>query len=304
MASRTILPAHPAPAFAFMVAVCGIASFSAMDAAMKGLSTQLGVFDALLWRSLFSTAIAGAIFFARRSPWPRAEVIRLHMLRAVVAGGSVTLFFWGLVRMPLAPGVALSFIAPLITLFLAALLLGETVGRGAIVGSAIAFAGVLAIVAGQLDATPGPEALLGALAILAAAVLYAYNLVLMRRQSQVAGPIEVIFFLNLTLGAIFAAASPLFGHLPDAGHVPMLLLASTLSLFSLVLLSWAYAHAEASYLAPVEYTAFIWASLLGWLVFGETLTAATVAGAALIVVGCLVAMRRRPSPAPGVEAAP
>lgn len=304
MATRGFIPTHPAPAFAFMVAALGIATFSGMDAAMKGLSISLGVLNALLWRSIFSTAMAGAIFFARRSPWPAWPVIRLHILRALVAGGSVALFFWGLVRMPLAPGVALSFIAPLITLFLAALLLGETVGRGAIMGSAVAFAGVLVIVAGQLDAAPGPEALLGALAILAAAILYAYNLVLMRRQSQVAGPVEVVFFLNLTLAVVFGAASPLFGGLPGAAHLPMLLFASMLSLFSLLLLSWAYAHAEASYLAPVEYTAFIWASILGWLVFGESLTLATIAGAALIVVGCLVAARRRPPPAPGVEAAP
>ncbi len=287
-----------------MVATLGIATFSGMDAVVKGLAMRIGVFDAMLWRSLFSTMIAGTIFFARRNPWPRWAVLRLHMLRAVVAGASVTLFFWGLVRMPLAPGVALSFVAPLITLFLAALLLGETVGRGAVIGSLIAFSGVLAIVAGQLDATPGPEALLGAAAILAASILYAYNLVLMRKQSLLAGPVEVVFFLNLTLGALFLAGSPLFGHLPPASDVPLLLLASLLSLFSLVLLSWAYAHAEASYLVPVEYTAFIWASLLGWLIFGESLTLATLAGAALIVIGCLVAMRRRPPPAPGVEAAP
>ena len=34
-----------------------------------------------------------------------------------------------------------------------------------------------------------------------------------------------------------------------------------------MLLSWAYARAEAQYLAPVEYTAFIWASLFGLAIF-------------------------------------
>lgn len=304
MATRGFIPAHPAPAFAFMVAACGIASFSAMDAVMKGLSINLGVLNALFWRSVFSTAIAGAIFFARKSPWPSPAVLRLHILRALVAGASVALFFWGLVRIPLAPGVALSFIAPLITLYLAAALLGEKVGRGPIVGSGIAFAGVLVIVAGQVSAAPGPEALLGVLAILVAAVLYAYNLVLMRQQSQLAGPIEVVFFLNLTLMVALGIGAPFFAEVPDGTHVPMLVLASVLSLFSLVLLSWAYAHAEASYLAPGEYTGFVWASLFGWLFFNEALTLATIAGAALIVVGCFVAARKRPPLAPGVEAAP
>ena len=52
-----------------------------------------------------------------------------------------------------------------------------------------------------------------------------------------------------------------------------------------MLLSWAYARAEASYLAATEYTAFLWAALFGWLVFGEPLSPFTVAGAALIVAG-------------------
>jgi S-adenosylmethionine uptake transporter len=58
-----------------------------------------------------------------------------------------------------------------------------------------------------------------------------------------------------------------------------------------LLFAWAYARAEASYLAVTEYSAFIWASALGWLVFRETVSLYTLAGAALIVGGCLFAAR-------------
>ena len=76
----------------------------------------------------------------------------------------------------------------------------------------------------------------------------------------------------------------------------MLVLSATLASVSLVLLSWAYARAEASYLVPVEYSAFLWAALIGWAVFGEAVRPATLTGAALIVAGCVYAARNRPAP--------
>ena len=68
-------------------------------------------------------------------------------------------------------------------------------------------------------------------------------------------------------------------------------LGAVLATVSLILLSWAYARAEASYLAPVEFTAFIWASLWGWVAFEEKVGLLTVLGAALIVGGCWIAAR-------------
>ncbi len=56
-------------------------------------------------------------------------------------------------------------------------------------------------------------------------------------------------------------------------------------------LAWAYRRAEASRLGALDYTAFVWATGLGFLVFGEVPSAATLAGAALIVLGALLAAR-------------
>ena len=81
-------------------------------------------------------------------------------------------------------------------------------------------------------------------------------------------------------------------------------LAAALSTFSGLLLSWAYGKAEASYLAATEYTAFLWAALFGWLVFGEHLSGFTLAGAGLIVTGCLLAARSPQAANPHLEAAP
>ena len=63
-------------------------------------------------------------------------------------------------------------------------------------------------------------------------------------------------------------------------------------MLSLLLLTWAYARAEAQVLVPMEYSAFGWAAAVGWLAFGEPVSWTTVVGVALIVAACLVAARR------------
>jgi len=84
--------------------------------------------------------------------------------------------------------------------------------------------------------------------------------------------------------------------------LPSLVGTAVLGVASLMLLSWAYARAEAKVLIPIEYTAFIWAALFGWLLYGEILTLTTLAGTTLIVAGCLVAARQRPDAVDHVEA--
>jgi S-adenosylmethionine uptake transporter len=69
-----------------------------------------------------------------------------------------------------------------------------------------------------------------------------------------------------------------------------------------MLLGWAYARAGAAYLSTTEYTAFLWAMLLGWLRFGEHVSSFTILGAALIVAGCLIAARGRKVDHPVLEA--
>jgi S-adenosylmethionine uptake transporter len=287
----------------FAVATLGIATFSMMDAVMKGLSLAIGAYNALLWRTLAGALVGGAIFLGRRMAWPAPATMRIHLVRGILSSLMAILFFWGLVRVPLAQGVALAFIAPLIALYLAAILLGEKIERRAVLASLIGFAGVIVILAGQWEAKLGPDAFRGAIAILASACLYAYNIILMRRQALVAGPIEIAFFMSLIMSLCFALAGPWFAAVPDRQHLAPIAGAAFLAFASLMLLSWAYARAEAQYLAPVEYSSFVWASLLGLAIFHEPIRPLTLAGALLIVAGCFLAARRREGPMADVEAA-
>ena len=295
---------RPTPLTAFLVGTLGIATFSGMDAVMKGLVLALGTYATMVWRMLAGVAMAGALFAARPNR-PDASTMRIHLYRGALTTVMAVLFFWGLARVPLAQAIALAFIAPLIALFLAAALLGETIGPRTIGASLIAFAGVLLIFVGQAQADLGREAMLGSFAILASAVCYAVNIILMRRQALVAGPIEIAFFQNIIVAVLLLAAWPVMGgaDFPPTDQVPFVLLAAFLSTASLLLLSWAYARAEASYLAATEYTSFLWAMLFGWLVFGETVSLYTLAGAALIVAGCFLAARTPQEANPSLEVA-
>ena len=179
------------------------------------------------------------------------------------------LFFWGLALVPLAQAIALAFIAPLIALFLAAIFLGETIGPRAIIASLIALGGVAIIFVGQAQADLGDEAVRGSIAILASAVCYAVNIILMRRQALVAKPIEIAFFQNLIVAILLLAAWPFVGgaDFPPSAQIPFVLL-RLLSTASLLLLAWPMPGPEASYLAATELR--IPGPCCSLLVFGET----------------------------------
>jgi drug/metabolite transporter (DMT)-like permease len=287
---------------AFIVAVIGIANYTAMDAVMKGLSIASGAYSAVMWRSIAGVLIVGSVFVARRRPWPALPAVRLHVVRATIAGSSVLLFFWGLARVPMAKGVVLTFLAPVIAIFLAAALLGERVRRRALIGAGIAAIGVLVIAAGEVHRDASTDSVLGNIAIIVASLLYAGNLVLLRRQAQSADPLEVTLFTSLVIAALLLIGAPWLSGWPDWPQVPAIGFAAMLGTISSLLMAWAYARAETQLLATVEYSAFVWAGVLGYLVFGEVVTIFTVAGAALIVAGCLVAVRK-PAAIPQTEAA-
>jgi S-adenosylmethionine uptake transporter len=264
----------------------------------------IGAYNTLLWRSVFATVTAGAAWTALSSRRPSGGALRLHVQRGVIVTFVALTFFWGLGRLPLAEAIALSFVAPLVALFLAALLLGERIGRTAIWASLIGMIGVLIIMLGKFGKTGyAPDAVLGAVAVLASAVLYAYNLILARRQAQVAKPLEIVFFQNLVVGVTLGFAAPWLGTaLPREQWLPLVGV-TALALVGHATMSWAYARAEAQYLIPTEYSAFIWAILLGWVFFHEPVSWTTLAGAGLIIAGCLIASRGKPKFAEPIEAA-
>src|SRR3954466_10450476 len=222
-------PRSASPLIPFLVASAGIALFSAMDAVMKSLSLAIGPYNALLWRTLAGALFGGAGFAFRRLKGPERPAMRIHLLRGTLSVFMAILFFWGLVRVPLAQGVALAFIAPLIALYLAALLLGEKIERRTIFASVLGLLGVGTILSGQAQAHLGHEALLGSLAILASATLYAFNIILMRKQALLPRPVEIPFFMSALMSLGFLFAAPWLAVFPEPRHLPAIGAAAALA---------------------------------------------------------------------------
>jgi len=285
------------PVQAFLAALAAVGTLSIMDAVMKHLVLVIGIVAVSVWRAAANLLVATAMYLPRRGPWPERKVMRVHVARSVIITVMAFLFFWGIGRVPLAQAIALTFIAPLIALLLASAFLHEQIGRRSIVGSLAAFGGVVIIVLGQAESHLGSDALLGTIAIIGSALCYAVNIVLMRHQALAAKPLEITFFQAVIVMLLWLLAMPVIGT-PSwpGGQWGWIAIASVLSTAGTLLFAWGYARGEASYLAVTEYSAFLWASALGWLVFRERVSPYTLVGAVLIVGGCLVAARRKFEP--------
>jgi S-adenosylmethionine uptake transporter len=290
----TATPAPPiqiASASTYAVGLIGIASFSIMDAVMKGLTLELGAFNAMFWRSIIALSIATPLYLFSTIAWPSRKAFRLHLLRGSIAGVMAFTFFWGIARVPLAEGIALSFIAPLVAIYLSAIFLGEKVTPRALSASVLSLAGVIVIAAARATGEFSEDALWGLGSIMVSACLYACNIVLMRAQAQSAKPAEIAFWQNAVVVVQLGILAFWFAEVPAAIHFAGLTAAAALTVFSLFTLAWAYARSETQHLVSTEYTAFIWASILGYWFFGERVEFSTLFGCALIVGGCLIATR-------------
>jgi S-adenosylmethionine uptake transporter len=199
--------------------VAGIGLFSLMDAFMKSSSIAVGAYSALLLRSTIAFAIIFPIWWLGGHPWPSQRVLRIHLIRGVVIAFMALTFFFALVRLPLAEAIAISFVSPLMALYLASLTLGEQIRPRAVWAALLGLAGTLVIVGGRIGREAMTEdAMMGLGAIGISALLYAWNLVLQRQQALVAKPVEVATFQNAIVGLVLVLGAPFLSSGPRWEH--------------------------------------------------------------------------------------
>jgi S-adenosylmethionine uptake transporter len=284
------------PLLPYAVTLVAVGLFSLMDALMKGAALAVGAYSALLLRNAIGLALIAPVWLATRRGWPARPAMRVHLVRGIVAAAMAFTFFWGIARIPLAEGIALSFVAPLIALYLAAILLGERVQPGAVAASLAGLAGVAVIAFGRAG-TEGwsEEAGWGTVSVLVSSILYAWNLVLQRQQALAARPVEVATFQTGIVLVVLLLFAPVAFIFPDSSAWPAIGGSAVLALTAVLLLAWSYARAEAQALVPLEYSGFLWAALFGWLFFAEGVTWPVLIGTGLIVGACWIAAPRRPT---------
>jgi S-adenosylmethionine uptake transporter len=297
---RMIMSLRAHPLLPFAAALAGVGFLSLMDAFMKEAALMIGAYTATVLRAFIGAALIAPVWLSRGPAMPSRALWKLHIERGIVSAFMALTFFYSLTKLPLAEAIALSFIAPLIALYLARVLLGETISRAAIGASLLGFTGTLVIVGGRIgEGRFDEDAAWGIAALFVSALLYAYNFIVIRRQAQLAGPLEIATFHSGIGALVLLTLAPLLWETPNTTALPWLMVAAVLTVAGSLSIAWAYARAEANVLVPTEYSGFVWAAVMGWLFFREPVTLPTLAGTALIVTGCWLATRpRHPLPAP------
>ncbi|MBV7255945.1 DMT family transporter [Pacificimonas sp. WHA3] len=269
------------------LAILGIAFLSAMDAAVKVLALQDTALTATWLRFAFGTIVTLPLLYFARHAMPDREAIRAHTLRGVMIAAMSICFFYAISILSLAETITLAFIAPLIVPPLAALFLKEKM-RGNVLLAAIAgFAGVVVTVQGADDSASGGARNLAIAAVLASAVIYAVQTMILRSRAQRDNPLVIAVFGTVVPLLVLTPLALTLGPLPGQDALIPGLAAGLLGLGGILSLIYAYARAEAQVLIVFEYTGLLWATLLGWVMFQEEPRIEIYIGAAIIAGACL-----------------
>jgi S-adenosylmethionine uptake transporter len=273
-------------------AASGIAVLSIMDAVIKGMAAFYPIFQVAFLRFACGSLIVVAVVSIMRPGWPSRETVIANAFRSVIAVVTAVSFFYALGQLPLAETLVLSFLSPMFIALFGLLMLKERVDLRIIGAIAIGFAGTLIVVLGQTEEANSARSWTGVAAALTSAVTYALSLVLLRQRAQRDKFLHIVVFQNIG-PAVLVAPFALFVWQPlDFMHLGWFMLMGALGFMGHMLMVTAYAKAEAARLAPLEYTALIWAVLIGYGVFSEIPTWATLGGGLLIVAAAMLTSKR------------
>lgn len=287
MAAPPALLLHPRPAIgaAWMILATGVGSI--IDVCVKALQAGFDTPQIVLLRLLCSlpfvllfAQLGGGLGSIRpkRPGW--------HVLRSLAAAGATFGFFYALGELPLMLCVTIGFAAPLLIALLSRPFLGEEVGLRRWLGIIIGFAGVL------LALQPGTAVWHPAmLAVLASTLCWAV-LALSARKIGADEPTGAMVVFTIPVSLLVALALTL-GHWVTPTPMQWVLfgLAGFCGASVHYCVVYAYRATRAAVIAPMEYTALLWAALLGFLFWGEIPTLWTLIGAAVIILGGLIVLR-------------
>ena len=287
-------------------------AFSLMNALIKASSARFGVAEVVLFRSVFALATL-VVWLARRGEFPSALRTQRpfgHIARSLAGSGGMFANFAVLALLPLADATAFTFATPLMVAPLAVITLGEIVRPYRWAGVGLGFLGVLVMLSDHLGEGMAGDASRGGLGVsiaLAGAVSSAFATIQTRRLT-LSEPTGAIVFYFSSVTAVLSALLLLVAALwpdgvagadfargqrfvaPGGAEFAALAMIGVLGGAGQILMTHSYRFADASIIAAFEYVAMIWASLRGFMVFGETPTlriglgAAIVSGAGLFVI--------------------
>lgn len=287
------MPLNPAPAAGLPAPLVGAAAmaagafFIAINHTLVRFAHDIPAEQIAALRFLWAIPLLLPWMLRRRGEALRTKRLGIHFGSAMLTAGATGTLFYGLARLPLAEATALNFTVPLFTTLVAALLLRERVDAGRWAATSIGFVGVLLIL------RPGFETVQWvSLAPVVAALQLAFWYLLLKRmaptESRLTVTIYQTLFAALALGAL---ALPTWQPLTPAALAATIAMGVSGSL-GIFLMSWAFAAADASVVAPIDYARLPFVAILAFVAFGEVPDALTIAGA-LVITGAAIYIARR-----------
>ena len=284
-----------ANALPLLAGVLAAASFVSMDSVIKLMAPRYDALQLSFFRFAGGTVFAVLLWAWKRSALPERAAWRLHGVRSLFLLVSLVGYFHALTQLPLALAVTISYLAPIFVSVLAIPILKERPSPSIWAALTLGLAGVsisvLPELRGSLDGKSAAR-LLGMLSAAVAAVSFSFVMLFARKQSR-SDSVWTILLIQSVLPLLLLAAPAVWAWKPLlASDLVLILLVGGLGTLGLLSLTYAFTRLEASRIAPLEYSSFVWAAGLGYLLFGEVPTPTTALSAALIIGGCLLLLRR------------
>ncbi|MCZ6722870.1 MAG: DMT family transporter [Gammaproteobacteria bacterium] len=276
------------PALGIALMLAGIAGFAVMDAIIKWLTADYSVPQVVALRSWFGLPLL--FLFALREGGLKS----LRTRRPLVHIGRYCLvlilsfsFFWALSQMKLVDAIAITFAAPIFITAFSVPLLKEPVGlhRWAAIG--VGFCGVLIML------RPGMGVFQwAALVVLGSVLAYALLMITTRAFKATESTAALMLYPQLGISLTSIVVAPLFWVTPGLGDLGLFALAGLFGSVGVMCLTHAFRLAPVAAVSPFEYSALIWATLLGFLLWGELPDSYTLIGAGIVIASGLYIIYR------------
>jgi drug/metabolite transporter (DMT)-like permease len=261
--------------------------------------TPLG--QMVFFRSAFGIIPVVVIYAWRRELMTAVRTSRPfgHLGRGAISVFGMFFNFAALARLPIVDVTTITFASPLITVALAAVFLKERVRIYRWSAVAVGFAGVIVMLWPHLDLgrytnAASSAAALGAIFALISAFTNAGSVIQTRRLTDTETTSSIVFYFSLfcTIGGLLTL--PFGWIVPTWPQLAALIGLGMIGGLSHILLTESYRYAPASLVAPLDYTALLWAFILGYWFFDELPTATVYIGSAIVAgSGLFVIWRER-----------
>ena len=279
--------------------IASVCVFMAMASLIKSVSDTVPAGQAVFFRSICALPVIVAWLLYRQELHIGLKTQNPigHVWRGLVGTMAMGLGFAGLGLLPLPEVTAIGYAAPLLVVIFAAMFLGEEVRAFRLSVVALGLVGVLIVLSPRLQVgVSGADTreTLGAVVVLMGAICAALAQVFVRKLVQTEGTAAIVFWFSVTASTLSLLTIPWGWVTPSPVQIVMLVLAGLLGGFGQILLTSSYRHADASSIAPFEYTSMLLALGVGYLIFDEVPTLTMLGGAVIIILaGVLIIWRER-----------